>query len=368
MTKRLFLKIMLLSIILACSKGNEKPDESNTPDRLYFPPPNSAEWAEVTPESLNWEVQQLDALYAFLSENGTRAFIVLKNGKIVIEQYWGNNIANTAPFNRESFWYWASAGKTITAFLTGVAQQEKLLSINDPTNIYLDKWTSMPEEKENRITIRHQLTMTTGLDYTVSDLYCTQPACLKYKVDAGTQWYYHNAPYTLLDAVIAKASGLNFNDFTDQKLELKTGMHGQWINDGYNNIYWSIPRDMARFGLLILAKGKWNETAVMTDTAYFNEMTTSSQLLNPSYGYLWWLNGKSSIVLPGLPYSFHSNFSPNAPDDLISGAGKNGQFVDVISSLNMVVVRMGEAPDGSPVSVPFHDEMWEKIMAVIKPE
>lgn len=351
--------------MLACSKGNDNPEDSNTLNNLYFPPLNSAEWAAVTPESLDWKVQQLDSLYNFLSANGTRAFIVLKGGKVVVEKYWGKNIANTASFNRESKWYWASAGKTITAFLTGIAQQEKLLNISDRTSAYLGKWTSMPEEKENLITIRHQLTMTTGLDYAVSDPFCTDLGCLDYKADAGTQWYYHNAPYTLLDAVITKASGMDFNLFTDQKLEAETGMSGQWIADGYNNIYWSVPRDMARFGLLILAKGKWAETSVMSDTTYFAEMTRTSQSLNPSYGYLWWLNGKNSLILPGLPYSFNTKFSPNAPDDLIAGAGKNGQFVDVIPSLNLVVIRMGEAPEGSQISAPFHDEMWEKIMAVL---
>lgn len=365
MARVLFFMLLLLPSLLGCSKGNDGPDNTSDFKPLYFPPLNSGEWTTVSPESLSWNVQEINNLKTFLSDNGTRAFIVLKDGKIVIEHYWGNNIINTSPFTGESLWYWASAGKTITAYLTGIAQQEKLLNINDRASAYLGKWTSMTEEKENLITIRHQLTMTTGLDYTVSDPYCTDPGCLNYKADAGAQWYYHNAPYTLLDAVITQASGMDFNDFTDQKLESKTGMSGHWIRDGYNNIYWSVPRDMARFGLLILAKGNWNGSPVLTDTAYFREMTNSSQSLNPSYGYLWWLNGKNSVILPGFPGSFNTELSPNAPDDLIAGAGKNGQFVDVIPSLNMVVIRMGEAPDGSQISIQFHDEMWKRINAVL---
>lgn len=365
MKRKLVLFLLIFPVLLACSKDEKNPPDTNNPVQLYFPPLNSSEWATVTPESLNWKLQKLDSLYTFLSGNGTRAFIVLKDGKIVVEKYWGKNITNTAAFNRETRWYWASAGKTITAFLTGIAQEKKMLNINDRTSAYIGKWTSMPEEKENLITIRNQLTMTTGLDYTIPDPFCTDQGCLEYKADAGTQWYYHNAPYTLLDAVITQASGMNFNDFTDEKLESKTGMSGQWIADGYNNIYWSIPLDLARFGLLVLAKGKWNETSVLSDTSYFADMTHTSQLLNPSYGYLWWLNGKNSIIVPGLTNSFNREFSPNAPDDLIAGAGKNGQFVDVIPSLNMVVIRMGEAPEGSLISIQFHDEMWEKIMAVL---
>ena len=57
---------------------------------------------------------------------------------------------------------------------------------------------------------------------------------------------------------------------------------------------------MARFGLLILNNGNWDGNQIMTDTNYFNQMLNSSQSLNESYGYLWWLNGKTSYMLPGL--------------------------------------------------------------------
>lgn len=365
MSKFANLPLLLLLTLLACARDTDDPGPGKSGEALYYPPLQSTEWAVTTPEDLHWKTQNLDSLYNFLMHNGTRAFIILKDGKIVTEQYWGNNIANTGPFNRDAMWYWASAGKTITAFLTGIARQEEMLNIDERVAAYLGKWTSMPPEKENLITIRHQLTMTTGLDYTVGDLFCTDAACLKYKADAGTQWYYHNAPYTLLDAVITKASGMDFNDFTDKMLEEKIGMNGRWIQDDYNNIYWSTARDMARFGLLILSAGKWDGNRVMHDTVYFKEMVTSSQALNPAYGYLWWLNGKNDIILPGSPYTFHSKFLPAAPDDLISGSGKNGQFVGVIPGLNMVVIRMGEAPDNSLLTVQFHNEMWEKIMAVM---
>jgi CubicO group peptidase (beta-lactamase class C family) len=142
-------------------------------------------------------------------------------------------------------------------------------------------------------------------------------------------------------------------------------MNGSWRQSEYNNVYWSTPRDMARFGLLILNKGKWESQAVLGDQSYFTQMTTTSQSLNPSYGYLWWLNGKESIILPGLAISFDRSLAPDAPEDLFAGAGKNGQFVDIIPSRNMVVVRMGEAPDGSAVPIEFHNEMWKLILNLI---
>jgi len=363
MDKRLLIIFLLIVGIVACSKEG---DEEQLGDTLYFPPVNSAEWSTADIDSLGWNEAELDDLYTYLEENGTRAFIILKDGKIVIEQYWGQNILNTASFTGSSQWYWASAGKSLTAFLVGLAQQEHLLDIGDLTSEYLgDGWTSMPKEKEDLITIRHHLTMTTGLDYTTGDLDCTDPECLLYKADAGEQWYYHNAAYTLLENVVTTASGMDYNSFTNQKLEALTGMNGTWIKSGYLNVYYSTARDMARFGLLVLNHGKWADTEVLSDKDYFDDMVNTSQNLNPSYGYLWWLNGKSSVIIPGLAVSLKTMLAPNAPDDLFAAAGKNGQFLDVIPSENIVVVRMGEAPDGSLVPIQFHNEMWEKISDLI---
>lgn len=350
--------------IAACSK-DENIRTTPEDNGLYFPPNTSDEWSSISPDELGWNASAINSLLTYLESNNTRAFIILKDGKIVIEKYFGDNITETAPFDSKTLWYWASAGKTITATLVGIAQQEGYLNINDQTSDYLGKsWTSLPPDKEDLITIRNQLTMTTGLDYEVADLDCTDPSCLTYKADAGYQWYYHNASYTLLEKVVENATGVDYNSYTNQKLESVIGMNGQWILQGYNNVYWSTARDMARFGLLILNKGKWKDSSIITDDNYYTQMTSPSQDLNPSYGYLWWLNGKNSIIFPSSPNSFNSSLSVAAPSDLIAGMGKNGQFVEVIPSENLIVVRMGEAPDGSLVPIIFHNEMWEKINSI----
>lgn len=358
--------LALVFFLFACN--NEDDNIINPPEEptLYFPAVDSDEWESISPDELAWNTSELDELLNYLGNNNTRAFIILKDGKIVIEEYFGNNILGTAPFDKSTYWYWASAGKTLTATLVGIAQQEGFLNIENPTSDYLGTgWTSLIPEKEELIKVKNQLTMTTGLEYDISDLDCTLPTCLSYKADAGQQWFYHNAPYTLLEKVVENATGTNYNEYTNQKVESVTGMSGQWVSQGSNNVYWSTARDMARFGLLMLNKGKWNNTEVLSDNDYYDEMVNPSQSLNPSYGYLWWLNGKQSIVFPGLPFSFNTSLSENAPNDLFAGMGKNGQFVEVVPSKNMVVVRMGEAPDGSLVPVTFHNEMWEKIDLVI---
>lgn len=350
---------------MSCNKDDNTGQQPVVENQMYFPPTESDSWETKTLEGLSWNVAATTDLYNFLSLHNTRAFIVLKDGKIVIEKYWGNTIDNTTSFDQNSNWYWASAGKTLTAFLTGLAQEEGLLNINSKTSDYLgDNWSSVPLDKENLILVKHQLTMTTGLDYTVANPDCTDQACLQYKVDAGSQWYYHNAPYTLLEKVISTSANKTYNAYMDDKIETKTGMNGTWVGVGDNNVYWSAARDAARFGLLMLNKGKWGDQQIMTDSNYYNAMISSSQNLNPSYGYLTWLNGKSSIMYPGLETSYNLSLSLNAPVDLFAAMGKNGQFIDVVPSENLVVIRMGEAPDNALVPVAFHNDMWAKINAV----
>lgn len=359
--------LLFLALSISCSTDEASAVNPEVQQELYFPPLNGNAWESMAVESLGWNTENQNELFTYLEANNTRAFILLKDGKIVIEKYWGSNIFGTANFNQNTNWYWASAGKTLTATLTGIAQQEGLLDIDDKTSDYLGEgWTSLPPEKEDLITIKNQLSMTTGLDYETGDLDCTSPSCLTYKADAGEQWFYHNAPYTLLSKVISQASQTDYNQFTNQKLKSKIGMSGQWIENGYNNMYWSTARDMARFGLLMLNKGNWDEAPVLSDPDYFGAMTTSSQTLNPSYGYLWWLNGQSSILLPGLDFALNIELADNAPPDLFAGMGKNGQYVECIPSENMVVVRMGEAPGNDLVPIQFHNEMWAKISAMIR--
>ncbi|WP_224482895.1 serine hydrolase domain-containing protein [Robertkochia aurantiaca] len=342
------------------------PDQDNddSPDTatLYFPPLGSEAWETLSPESLGWDLNARDELLDFMEQEQSSAFLLIKDGRIVIEEYWGQNFGGNDTFDSQTVWYWASAGKGITSFLTGLAQEQGYLSIQDPTSDYLGEgWTSMEPDKESLITVENQLTMTTGLDYRVQDPFCTDPECLEYRTDAGSQWYYHNAPYTLLDAVISAATGTEFETWSETQLESRIGMEGYWEPFGYNNVYWSTARDAARFGLLILNEGNWEEQVIMSDSQYFQQMISTSQELNPSYGYLWWLNGKEEIKLPGSNNVFQSSLSPSGPADMIVAAGLNGQYIDVVPSQNLVVIRLGDSPDGSEVPLELHDRMWQYI-------
>ena len=221
-----YIQLFLLIVLFACPSLAQ----------VYFPPTSGNTWETITPSELGWCEDQIPELLSFLESNNTKAFIVLKNGKIVIENYFGT-------FTQDSLWYWASAGKTLTSYLVGIAQQNGQLSINDLSSSYLGSgWTSCTADQENNITVRNQLTMTSGLDDGVADPYCTDPSCLVYSADAGTRWAYHNGPYTLLDGVLEGATGQTLNGLVFSALKQPTGMDGFFFQSGYNNVYLSTAR------------------------------------------------------------------------------------------------------------------------------
>ncbi len=368
MNKILAPLLLLFFLSISCSDNSpEAEDNSNSgnPDLedtgLYFPPINSNTWETTSISALGWNSNNEEQLYNFLEEKATKSFIILKDGKIVVEKYFNGA---TAEDNNP----WFSAGKTLTAFTIGIAQQEGLLSITEASNTYLGTgWAMITTEQESAITIKNHLTMTTGLDYTISNQNCTNTDCLTYLNEPGDFWYYHNAGYTLLTDILSGAVNQEYSTYFDIRLKNKIGMDGTWISIGYSNIFYSTARSMARFGLLSLNKGIWDKEEILSDQNYFNDMTTTSQTLNKSYGYLWWLNGKDSFRAPTLEIEIAGELIPNAPDDLIAGLGRNDQKLYIVPSQNLVIVRMGD-DTGEALLGPssFDNELWERINLLIK--
>ena len=305
---------------------------------------------------MGWNESAVQPLLDYLELKNSKSFILLVDGRIVMENYFNNHTATTN-------WYWASAGKTLTSTLTGIAEQEGKLNVNNKVSDYIGTgWTSEPVSKENLITCKNLLTMTSGIEDLANGDEVT-PASLEYVADAGTRWAYHNV-YVKLQEVVSQASGETWSSYFNSRLRDKIGMNGTWISSGNNIVYWSTARSMARFGLLMSHKGKWNSDQILNE-AYFNAATTPSQNINLSYGYLWWLNGKSNYHLPQSQLEFTGSIIPSAPKDLFMALGKNDQKIYVVPSKKMVIIRMGDAADQVNLAVSDFDEtLWKKINAL----
>jgi CubicO group peptidase (beta-lactamase class C family) len=351
-----FYSLLLLSFLtFSCSSDSDGETEP-TPEAMYFPPSDGSNtWESKSVADLNWNQNAVQPLLDYLELKNTKSFIILVNGRIVMENYFNGHSATTP-------WYWASAGKTLTATVTGIAQEEGLININNKVSDYLGTgWTSAPLAKESMITCKNLLCMTSGLNDALGD--DVSPGNLQYVADAGTRWAYHNV-YVKLQDIIAQASGQTWTNYFNTKLRDRIGMTGgAWINSDGLSVYWSTTRNMARFGLLSLNQGKWDGNTIV-NSAYFNQATTTSQNLNQAYGYLWWLNGKSTYRLPGLQLQFNGTLIPNAPSDMYAALGKNDQKIYVVPSMKMVIIRMGEVanPENPTFALSgFDNELWDKI-------
>ncbi len=350
-----YILLFMLSVA-ACNKSDD-PIKPDLQDSMYFPPLANSAWETAYPKDLGWDETALQTLYTFLDDHHTKAFMVLVNGRIVVEKYFNGHTASAT-------WKWNSAGKTLVGSSIGIAQHEGLLSVNDPVSKYLGAgWTSAPNEKENLITIRHLLTMSSGLNEQYE--YLTMQN-LSYVADAGTRWAYHNVFQLLMD-VIDSASDLSFEGYFNSRIRDKIGMEGFWNNGLIFRIYNSNARSMARFGLLALNKGKWeNEQIIQED--FFNESIRSSQNLNPAYGFFWWLNGKSSYMVPSGQGVYPGFLVPNAPEGMYAAMGAADQRIYVIPDKKMVIIRLGDDTDiaqpGFAISG-FDNIFWEKFNEVI---
>ncbi len=359
--KKIVYLIAFSFFIYGCSSDS---DAIATPvqEAMYFPPSDgSATWETKSISSLGWNQSAVQPLLDYLQLKNTKSFIILINGRIVMENYFNGHNAN-------SIWRWNSAGKTLTATVTGIAEQEGFINTNNKVSDYLGTgWTSAPTAKENLITCKNLLSMNSGLNDALGD--DVSPANLQYLADAGTRWAYHNV-YVKLQDVVAQASGQTWNTYFNTKLRDKIGMSttGFWYSGTGTNfglsIYFSNTRSMARFGLLALNNGKWDQTQIINSNYHANA-TNTSQSINQAYGYLWWLNGKSTYHLPQTQFQFNGSIIASAPNDMYCALGKDDQKIYVVPSKKMVVIRMGDAADSSSFGLSdFDDTLWQKISAL----
>ena len=359
--KKIIYFLLVVLVFTNCSDNNNSGSDVNY-NIMYFPPTNGTDtWETQSISSLGWNQNAVQPLLDYLLLKNTKSFMILVNGRIVMENYFNGHTATT-------LWRWNSAGKTLTSTVTGIAEQEGFINTNNKVSDYLGTgWTSAPLAKENLITCKNLLRMNSGLDDTLGD--DVVPSNLQYVADAGTRWAYHNV-YVKLQDVVVQATGQTWNNYFNTKLRDKIGMSstGVWFNGTGANlglrIYFSNTRSMARFGLLALNNGNWNGQQII-NSGFLNQATTTSQNINLAYGYLWWLNGKASYRLPQTQLQFNGSLIASGANDMYMALVKDDQKIYVIPSKKMVVIRMGDAADSANLALSTFDEvLWQKINAL----
>jgi CubicO group peptidase (beta-lactamase class C family) len=191
-----------------------------------------------------------------------------------------------------------------------------------------------------------------------------------FEAPAGERWAYNTNVYSRLVPVLEQLTGLGISELTERWLTGPVGM----AESGWAERPWAQPgqdanriglrssaRDLARFGLLVLADGHWGEVDVLGDPGYLDLALTSSQELNPSYGLLWWLNGQQRLVR-GAGRAVERSLVPTAPADLVAGQGALTRLIYVVPSLRLVVTRTGDQP---PDGAEFGTRLWQLLMRAV---
>ncbi|MDH6358733.1 serine hydrolase [Parabacteroides sp. PF5-9] len=275
-------------------------------------------------------------------ELGTVAFIVIKDGRLLFEQYWQDYSAKS---HSNSF----SMAKSIVSLGIGCAIDDGFIqSVDQPVSDFVDGFAGYGNKP---LTIRHLLTMSAGVDFQEAYTSPFSPTtklyygCDLWKVtsemkeidEPGRYVVYQSGVTQLLAFVLEKATDEKISSYISRKLwtPMHAEEHALWSLDkeeGMEKAYCcfnSNARDFARFGQLILNKGTWNDKQLVSEN-YIKTATSSDNSLifqeynepNNQYGYQFWILNFNGMNIPYM-------------------RGIYGQYVFVIPDKNAVIVRLG---------------------------
>ncbi len=318
-----------------------KPHRSLTNNDRMFPfgdtEANDTLFGTIDYKMLN---TALDSAFARPEIQKTRTVLVAYKNHIIAERY----IDGFPPTTPILGW---SMTKSVVATLYGILAYQKKIDLTNP--VQLASWN---EDTRKDIRFDDLLRMQSGLawdeDYTtISDV--TRMLFLEDDMSKvqenkkaiaapGELWNYSSGTTNLLSGILRKRfkTEQEYLDFPYEALIDKIGMHsmlietdmaGNFVGSSYG---WASTRDWAKFGLLYLNQGIWNGEQLF-DTSWIHYITTPTAHSNGTYGAHFWLNADGKY--------------PDVPKDLYSANGYEGQYVFIIPSKDLVIVRTGLAED-----------------------
>jgi CubicO group peptidase (beta-lactamase class C family) len=332
------------------SSSGAVPVDPPAPTGDYYP-------GDTWETTSGWDQAKLEELAAYAESKSTKSLVLLLGGRLLLERYFAGADAS---FTRDV----ASAQKSVLSILAGIAIDKSLLSIDDTVSSILGAgWSNAADvEAEGKITVRHLLTMTSGLD-----------ASLDYAAPAGTAWLYNTDAFYRVRLVLEKKSGQDIDTLARGYLFDVIGMKDSHFQrrlskDAKGLVVIGLQtsaRDLARFGLLMQRRGKWKDTVVVS-SSWVDQATTTSQSLNASYGFLFWLNNASGgLAPPSMPFT--GPLVPSAPSDAFAALGAGDQKMWTARSLDVVLTREGEAAGEAKLAASsFDEEVWQRVLAAKK--
>lgn len=334
---------LLLAAVLVLAATSAACSDDEAGDAALVP---GADWVTATAVDVSLDNTKLDALIARAVEAESNCLAVVRDGRLVIDEYWNGTTAD----DDQEIW---SATKSVTSTIIGIAQDQGHLSIDEPASTYLTEWLGTPSEE---VTIRQLLTNTSGRYHDFDTDYGEMIAAedrsafsiaLDQQHDPDTVWVYNNAAIQTLEEILERATGEDVGDYAQANLFEPLGMDVHFERDpsGAPATFMSLQAgclDMARFGLMALRGGEWGDEQIVS-ADYMSAATSTATDLNGAYGYLWWVNTDEPWVSPDPSVDTSQRFLPDAPIDAYAALGLFEQTVLVLPTHNIVVARLGSA-------------------------
>jgi len=239
------------------------------------------------PADLGLDRSRLDELVRESEETLSDSLLIIKDGRVVVERYFGNP---RSPIET------MSVTKSIVSLAIGMLVADgKIASIDAPVSTWYPEWKKGPKA---RVTLRHLLTHTSGIENKkgIAALNASKDRlkfsrALKIGDSPGAAYRYSNEGSMLLSGIVKQAAGRSIDAYLSERLFAPLGIRGwSWARDtGHNaQTYYGLAlhaRDLARIGMLMLADGKWEGREVLP--ASWVQQATTPGSANPNYGLLW---------------------------------------------------------------------------------
>lgn len=334
----------VVCVLAAAGAGNAGADSPPNPD---------TDWETVKPAAVGLDAEKLEEIAALAEVGKSNCLLVVRDGKLAGEWYFRGTDENTT---QEVF----SAAKSFASTLVGIAQRYGDLRIGESASRWIPEWKGTPAEV---VTVRDLLSNASGREWSFEADYGnmiraqdkTAYAVGLQQSDApGTVWNYNNSAIQTLEAVVQSATGQEVSEFAEQRLFEPLGMtHTKMSADSAGNAVMfagvqSTCRDMARLGVLMLNRGRWNGEQIVSRKWVEEATGQPSTELNAAYGYLWWLNRPGVIIRPLSQWIDDPGITTGplvvgAPARMYWALGLGNQIIQVDPGSKTVVVRLGIA-------------------------
>ncbi len=335
-------------------------------EALYFPASDDS-WEAVDPASVGWDQDKLNQALDVAGARDSSGVVILYKGRIMAERYWESpnnssryrNMVMGRDSKGRAIEDVASAQKSVVAVLTGMAQERGYLQIDDSVSTYLGAgWSKASLEQESAISIRHLMSMNSGLGVDFS-----------FEAAPNQKWLYNTPVYHVLMRVLVAATGMDRHSLTREWITQPLGMENSswtdrpWASSDIAVGFSTTTRELARFGIMIQSGGRWGDSVIIEDKDFLTDMLRPSQSLNPAYGYLWWLNGQDFSLSAAAANRKNGALIASAPNDLAAMQGALDRKLYLVPSLDLIVTRLGASGRANGVS--FNDSFWQALIQAV---